>query len=185
MNRILFLDRDGVINHDAPTGIHSPAQWQAIPGSLEAIASLNRAGWQVFVMTNQSGIARQYYDLQALSDIHEKMLEELSSVGGCIQEIFFCPHGPDAGCDCRKPRPGMLLACQRKYGFPIEDVFFVGDKVSDVEAARAAGCQPLLVLTGQGAEARARLPEQSVPFFDDLDAVATWLLDRFPFPMES
>lgn len=178
MTRTIFLDRDGVINHDAPTGIHSPEAWRAIPGSLEAIASLNRAGWQVFVITNQSGIARGYYDLAALSDIHEKMQRELAAVGGFVQEIFFCPHSPEAGCACRKPNPGMLLQCQEKYGLTLSDTLFAGDKLSDIEAAQAVGAQPYLVLTGQGQEVDRRYPDLRVPMFADLAAAVASILQE-------
>lgn len=178
MTRIIFLDRDGVINHDAPTGIHSPEAWHPIPGSLEAIASLNRAGWQVFVITNQSGIARGYYDLAALSDIHEKMQKELASVGGYVEEIFFCPHLPQAGCACRKPKPGLLLQCQQKYGLTLSDTLFAGDKLSDIEAAQAVGAQPVLLLTGQGQEVFRRHPDLHVPVFADLAALAAAILQE-------
>lgn len=178
MNKTILLDRDGVINHDAPTGIHTPDMWRPIPGSLEAIASLNRAGWQVFVITNQSGIARQYYDLEALSDIHEKMMRELASLGGYIQEIFFCPHHPDEGCHCRKPKPGLFFRCRDKYDFQLEDVYYVGDKESDVKAARAAGCHPLLVLTGHEQSIADQPFLSDVPVFPDLAAVAAFILQQ-------
>jgi D-glycero-D-manno-heptose 1,7-bisphosphate phosphatase len=178
MNKNIILDRDGVINFDAPTGIHSPDMWQPIPGSLMAVADLNRAGWQVFVITNQSGIARGYYDLAALSDIHEKMMRELSAVGGYIQEIFFCPHHPGDSCLCRKPRPGLFFQCRDRYGFSLEDVYYVGDKLSDVQAAKAAGCRPILVMTGQGSEALQHSPAVDVDIFPDLAAVAAFLLQQ-------
>ena len=176
MMRSLILDRDGVINQDAPTGIHNPSMWKAIPGSLEAIADLNRAGWQVFVITNQSGIARRYYSLEDLSDIHEKMMRELAAVGGFVQEIFFCPHHPDEGCACRKPKPGLFEQCRNKYNVDLENVYFVGDKVSDLEAAVAAGCRPALVLTGYGKTVSEEHALAGVPVFADLAAFAAFLI---------
>jgi D-glycero-D-manno-heptose 1,7-bisphosphate phosphatase len=147
MKKIIILDRDGVINYDSPAYIKSPEEWLAIPGSLEAIADLNRAGYHVVVATNQSGIARQYYDVAMLDRIHEKMLRELAAVGGYIDEIFFCPHLPEADCLCRKPKPGLLQQIKEKYQLNLSEVFFIGDKLTDVVAGKAVGCKPLLVLT--------------------------------------
>lgn len=176
MMKTVILDRDGVINHDAPTGIHSTDMWQPIAGSLEAIALLNRAGWQVFVITNQSGIARRYYDLAALSDIHEKMMRALASVGGYIQEIFFCPHHPDDGCECRKPKPGLFFQCQQQYGFDLSDVYYIGDNITDIRAAEAARCKPMLVLTGKGQVTAASQDLADVPVFPDLATAATFIV---------
>src|SRR6185312_6787760 len=148
MKKFIILDRDGVINYDSVEYIKSPDEWHAIPGSLEAIAQLNRAGYYVMVVTNQSGIARRYYDIGMLDLIHEKMFAELAAVGGHIEEVFFCPHHPAENCRCRKPKPGLLYDIQKKYAVNLADVFLVGDKLSDVQAARTAGCKPLLVETG-------------------------------------
>lgn len=148
MKKIIILDRDGVINYDSAEYIKSPDEWHAIPGSLEAIAELNRAGFYVMIATNQSGIGRGYYDVATLDLVHEKMLAELAAVGGHIEEIFFCPHLPTENCLCRKPKPGLLQQIQKKYAVNLADVFFMGDKLSDVEAAKASGCKPLLLLTG-------------------------------------
>lgn len=178
-HKIMLLDRDGVINEDGPAGIHSPDMWKAIPHSLEAIASLNRAGWEVFVLTNQSGIARGYYDLADFSAVNEKMLQELAAVGGCIREIFYCPHHPDEHCTCRKPAPGMFQQLQQKYGIvSLHHAFFVGDKLSDIEAARAAGCQPVLVRTGQGENTRTQHPDLSIPCFSDLSSFAEHIINK-------
>ena len=146
----IILDRDGVINYDSDEYIKSPDEWHPIPGSLEAIAQLNRVGFRVLVATNQSGVARGYYDLEMLQLIHEKFLRELASVGGYIDEIFFCPHHPDEGCDCRKPKPGMIQQMLQKYSFNLQQTFFIGDSYSDIEMARSVGCKPILVLTGKG-----------------------------------
>ena len=141
----IILDRDGVINFDSDVYIKSPDEWVAIPGSLEAIADLNRAGFQVLVATNQSGVARGLYDLATLDMIHEKMQYELGKVGGYIDAIFFCPHHPDENCDCRKPKPGMLHAMREKFPIKFDETYFIGDKWTDMEAALSVGCKPLFI----------------------------------------
>lgn len=175
----VILDRDGVINFESDVYIKSPDEWLPIPGSLEAVAHLNRAGMRVLVATNQSGIARGYYDFATLDLIHEKMLNELASVGGYVEEIFFCPHHPDDGCVCRKPKPGLFIRMQEKYAFNLADTFFIGDSFSDVKAAHTAGCQPLLVLTGNGQKALEKYPELlNVPVFPDLAAAVEYVLSK-------
>ncbi len=146
MKKMIILDRDGIINYDSDEYIKSPDEWHAIPGSLEAIAQLNRAGFHVMIATNQSGIGRGYYDVEMLDLIHEKMFAELAAVGGHIDEIFFCPHLPSDHCHCRKPEPGLLLQIQQKYDIDLRTVYFIGDKWTDAQAAIAAHCNPLLVL---------------------------------------
>ena len=175
----IILDRDGVINFDSEHYIKSPDEWHPIPGSLEAIARLNRAGFRVLVATNQSGVSRGYYDVAMLDEIHEKLMRELASVGGHIEEFFFCPHLPDAGCGCRKPKPGMLEQIRDKYYLDLADTFFIGDSYVDVQAAQAVGCRPLLVMTGNGEVAIKKHPELSqIPTFNDLahavDYVVKW-----------
>ena len=169
----VILDRDGVINHD-PTGyIKSPEEWHPIAGSLEAIARFNRAGFQVLVASNQSGVGRGYYDLDALAKVHDKLHAMLATVGGEITEIFFCPHHPDEGCDCRKPQPGMFRQMQAKYAIDFAQTFFIGDSIGDVRAAEAVGCKPVLVLTGNGRDTLERYPELgNIPCFEDLAAAA-------------
>lgn len=168
----IILDRDGVINYDSDFYIKSPAEWIPIPGSLEAIARLNRYGYQVLIATNQSGIARGYYDFETLDLIHEKLMRELAAVGGYIQEIFICPHHPDQQCMCRKPKPGLLQQMQEKYPVHFSEMYFIGDSMRDVEAARAMGCKPLLVLTGKY---QAHNPSD-VPTFNDLAAAVDFVL---------
>lgn len=170
----IILDRDGVINYDSSAYIKSPAEWLPIPQSLEAIAALNRAGFRVLIATNQSGVARGYYDLDMLNQIHEKMHQALAAVGGSIEEIFFCPHHPDADCACRKPKPGMIYAMQQKYQLNLTETFFIGDSKGDVIAAQTAGCKPLLVLTGNG---RSTLKHYTtIPMFEDLHAAVQYIL---------
>ncbi|MHA7840782.1 MAG: D-glycero-beta-D-manno-heptose 1,7-bisphosphate 7-phosphatase [Gammaproteobacteria bacterium] len=147
---IILLDRDGVINEDSSHYIKSPAEWHPIPGSLEAIARLNKAGYKTIVTTNQSGIARGYYDENTLEKIHRTMQQALQAYGGNIDAIFICPHHPEAGCACRKPKPTLLLQALSQYNVEANSTVYIGDKWSDMEAAQAAGCQPILVQTGQG-----------------------------------
>ncbi len=175
----IILDRDGVINYDSDVYIKSPAEWLPIPGSLEAIAELNRHGFKVLIATNQSGVARGYYDLAMLDLIHEKMMGELAAVGGYVEEIFFCPHHPDEHCACRKPKPGMLYQIQKKYSVVLADTFFIGDSYVDVEAARTAGCKPLLVLTQKGKVSVEKYPDLlTIPSFPHLAAAVDYVLSR-------
>lgn len=174
---LVILDRDGVINVDSDSYIKSPAEWVAIPGSLEAIARLNHAGILVTVATNQSGLARGLFDINELNQIHAKFQAALARVGGHVDGIFFCPHGPDDGCDCRKPRPGMLLEIGRRFRVPLEQVPFIGDSPRDAEAALAAGAIPILLRTDKRQQALVKTAElQGLPVYDDLSAAVDALL---------
>lgn len=176
MTKAIILDRDGVINFDSLEYIKSPDEWLPIPGSLEAIAQFNRAGYAVFVATNQSGLARGYYDMETLDRIHEKFLHELASVGGHIEEIFFCPHHPDDACNCRKPKPGLFHRIAQQYHVKLGETFFVGDSWSDVQAATEVGCRPILVMTGNGKKTLAAHPElKDILQFTNLAAAADYL----------
>jgi len=174
--KLLILDRDGVINHDSDAYIKSLDEWIPIPGAIEAIARLSRAGWTVAVATNQSGIARGYYPLETLDAMHARLRERVAEQGGDVGLIVHCPHGPDDGCDCRKPKPGMLLQIAEHYGVPLGGIWFVGDSSGDLEAARAVDCQPVLVRTGKGERTLAKGVPGGVLVFDDLAAVANHLL---------
>lgn len=153
--KLVILDRDGTINEDRDDYIKSPAEWKPIPGSLEAIARLTQAGHRVVVATNQSGIGRGLFDTAALNAIHEALQRAVQQAGGRIDAIFFCPHADAAGCECRKPRPGMLLEIGRRLNVPLAGVPMVGDALRDLQAAAAAGARPVLVLTGKGGKTRA------------------------------
>jgi len=148
--KLVILDRDGVINEDSDAHIRSPDEWNPIPGSLEAIARLNREGWRVVLATNQSGLSRKYFDISMLNLIHAKLHRQLAEVGGSIEAIFICPCLPDSDCDCYKPNPGMLLDISERLHIALDEVPFIGDSLRDVEAARNAGAQPWLVRTGNG-----------------------------------
>ena len=148
--KLAILDRDGVINEDSDDYIKTPDEWLPVPGSLEAIARLSRAGWRVIVASNQSGIARGYFSMETLNAIHAKMRWELARAGGYLDAIFVCPHGPDDGCRCRKPAPGLFEDIAYRYDASLRNVPAVGDSLRDLQAATALGCSPWLVRSGKG-----------------------------------
>jgi D-glycero-D-manno-heptose 1,7-bisphosphate phosphatase len=170
--KLIILDRDGVINYDSDQFIKSPQEWRPIEGSLEAIALLNQFGWRVVVATNQSGVGRGLFDMDTLAAIHEKMHRSLAQTGGRIDAIFFCPHAADSKCACRKPKPGMLLEIASRFNVDLADVPVVGDSLRDLQAADAAGAQPVLVRTGKGTrtEADPALP-RGARIYDNLAAM--------------
>jgi D-glycero-D-manno-heptose 1,7-bisphosphate phosphatase len=175
--QLVILDRDGVINEDSADYIKSPEEWIPIPGSLEAIARLHRAGWHVIVATNQSGIARKLFDPDALVRIHEKMRRSVSDAGGLIDAIFFCPHGPHDNCNCRKPRPGLFLDIARRLRISLNGIPAIGDTLQDLHAAKAAGARPILVRTGKGAATLDTYDSAIVvPVYDNLACAVDDLL---------
>ena len=147
--KLVILDRDGVINEDSDDFIKSPAEWRPIPGSLEAIVKLKHAGFRVAVASNQSGLARGLFDYDTLFAIHDKMTRMLADIGTQLDGIFFCPHGPDDGCACRKPGTGLLDDIARRFGVSIKGVPFIGDSDTDMQAAQSAGARPIFVRTGK------------------------------------
>jgi D-glycero-D-manno-heptose 1,7-bisphosphate phosphatase len=175
--KLVILDRDGVINHDSPEFIKSPAEWIPIPGSLEAIARLNQAGYRVVVASNQSGIARELFDMTTLNAIHQKMHAAAQLVGADIDAIFFCPHAAIDNCDCRKPKPGMYEEIAKRFKVSLKGVPTVGDSLRDLQAGFITGCAPYLVLTGKGEKTLAigGLPP-GTQVFPDLAAMVTAFL---------
>ena len=175
--KLVILDRDGVINHDSDHFIKNPDEWKPIPGSLEAIARFNQAGYRVVIATNQSGIGRGLFDMAMLNTIHDKLYRSLAQVGGRIDALFYCPHAADLNCQCRKPRPGMLEEIGRRFNSPLQGVPAIGDALRDLEAAAAVGAQPMLVLTGKGQRTHETggLPEGTL-VFQDLAAAAKQVL---------
>jgi D-glycero-D-manno-heptose 1,7-bisphosphate phosphatase len=180
--KLVILDRDGTINEDSAEFVKSPAEWEPLPGALEAIARLNHAGWHVVVASNQSGLGRGLFDVDMLNAIHAKMHKALAGVGGRIDAVFYCPHAPTEGCRCRKPESGLFEQIGERYGVDLADVPAVGDTLRDVQAGSAVGCQPHLVLTGKGAAFRNRaLPEgfpANTQVHEDLAAFVGALLAR-------
>ena len=175
--RLIILDRDGVINYDSEHFIKSPDEWRAIPGSLEAIARLNHAGYRVVVATNQSGIGRGLFDMAMLNAIHEKMHRALAHAGARVDAIFFCPHTADAKCECRKPRPGMLVEIGKRFNAELTGVPCIGDSLRDLVSAEAVGGVPMLVLTGKGEKTlrEGNFPKNTVIFPDLAFAVSALL----------
>ncbi len=174
--KLVILDRDGTINHDSDQYVKSLREWRPLPGSVDAIARLTQAGYRVVVATNQSGIARGLFDTSTLISIHDALQRAVAQAGGRIDAFFFCPHAADSACECRKPRPGMLLEIGRRFNVSLGDAYMVGDAQRDLEAAAAAGARPILVLTGKGEKTHAegKLPA-GTEVFADLSAFAAKL----------
>lgn len=177
MMKMIILDRDGVINQDSPAFIKSPAEWIPIPGSLEAIARLNQAGYRVVIASNQSGIARELFDMTILNAIHQKLHHHAQQVGATIDAIFFCPHAAIDNCDCRKPKAGMFEEIGKRFKISLRGVPTVGDSLRDLQAGFVSGCAPYLVLTGKGQKTfeTGGLPP-GTQVFADLAAMVTVLL---------
>ncbi len=176
--RLIVLDRDGVINRDSRHFVKSPDEWQPLPGSVEAIAELSRAGFTVTVASNQSGLARGLFDRNALRAMHRKLRRLVAANGGRIDRIVVCPHGPDDRCSCRKPAPGLLRRLGRHYGVAMKDVPVIGDSLRDLQAAVAVDARPVLVLTGNGRRTRRALTGDlaGIDVFDDLASAADALI---------
>lgn len=174
---VVFLDRDGVINVEGGYLVR-PEDLHSLPGSLEAIAALCEAGWRIVVYTNQSGVGRGYMTAEALDAIHDRLRCEVGKCGGYLTGIYACIHAPDAGCDCRKPKPGLLLQAARDHDLDLSASFAVGDSPRDIGAGHSAGCRTVLVLTGHtniynAADFPAPQPDHVFP---TLHAFVTWLL---------
>lgn len=176
--KVLVLDRDGVINRDSPDYIKSPDEWSPLPGSIDAIARASRAGHAIAVASNQSGVGRGLFDLDTLSAIHARMIEAVEDAGGRIDLIAFCPHRPDEGCECRKPKVGLLQRIESELNVSLAGHWMVGDSMKDVQAARAMRMQAVLVRTGNGAEVEKQPGLDDVFVFDDLAAAIDALLDK-------
>ncbi len=145
----VFLDRDGVLNRDSDDFIRTPDELELLPGAMESVARLNAAGFQCIVITNQSGIARGLFGEDALTALHDKLNAEMAAGGAKLDGIYYCPHGPDDGCDCRKPATGMILQAVREHNIDLSRSWLVGDRPGDIECGAAAGCRTILALTGK------------------------------------
>ena len=182
--KLVILGRDGILNEYREGHVTAPEEWHPVPGALEAVSRINHAGWHTVVATNQSGIGRGMIDMSAVNAVHAHMNRQMQVQGARIDAVFFCPHTPEDNCDCRKPKPGLLLDIGRRYAVDLSHVPVVGDTARDLIAAQAAGCEPHLVLSGRaagfGPEQVAALLAQ-VPgarAHDSLDAFANFLLRR-------
>lgn len=176
--KVIILDRDGVINQDSDNYIKSEEEWNPLDGSIEAIAKLSKAGWIVTVATNQSGVARGYYNLATLNAMHSKLRALVEAKGGRVGLISYCPHSPDDGCYCRKPNIGLLQQIADYYHVDLKKVYFVGDSITDLLAAKKAHCQPILVKTGKGLTTLKQGIDNNVLVFDNLSKVADYLLAK-------
>ncbi|MBT6538535.1 MAG: D-glycero-beta-D-manno-heptose 1,7-bisphosphate 7-phosphatase [Francisellaceae bacterium] len=150
MNNFVLLDRDGVINYDSDTYIKTPDEFNIIPSSLEAIQLLYNAGFKIIVITNQSGLNRGYFSQSSLNAIHQKLHSVVESVGAKIEHIYICPHTPDENCACRKPKATLILQAIDDYNINTKDLYFIGDKLADIDSGQNAGINSALVLTGKG-----------------------------------
>lgn len=186
--KLIILDRDGVINQDRDDFVKSADECVPIVGSIDAIARLHTAGFTVVVATNQSGLARGKFDLDDLEAMHGKLTDLVEAKGAELGAIFYCPHAPDDNCKCRKPLPGMLDAIEAEFNTSVESLFFIGDRLCDLQAAVAKSCQPILVKTGKGSTTLAQLTDTSlqsqtpiitleqVQVFDDLASAVDFIL---------
>ncbi len=181
-DRLVILDRDGVINRDSDEYIKSLAEWIPYPSAIQAIARLSQAGWTVAVATNQSGIARGYYTEATLAEMHARLCHLVAEAGGNIAHIAWCPHGPDDRCHCRKPHPGLLAQIRDALHLgELSGSWMVGDSLRDLQAGDAMGCRRVLVRSGKGERtlekhAELEAPESDTLVFDDLAGFVSWLL---------
>jgi D-glycero-D-manno-heptose 1,7-bisphosphate phosphatase len=175
--KIVVLDRDGVINQDSDDYIKKADEWIPIPGSIEAIARLKNAGYQVAVATNQSGIGRGFYSERVLHEMHKKLHDLLATyTDGEIDLIVYCPHRPDDGCNCRKPKSGLLDQIAEQLQVDLESCWMIGDSLKDLQVALTHKMRPVLVRTGKGrlTEEKGGLPENTL-IFEDLSAAVVQL----------
>lgn len=164
-NRLIILDRDGVINEDSDSFVKSLAEWIPIPGSIEAIANLSKAGYIIAIATNQSGIGRGLFKLDDLQLMHNKLCSMVEELGGHIDGIFYCPHKPDDNCNCRKPKSGLIDAIETELSITAQGAYIVGDSVRDLEAGLHKNCVPVLVKTGKGEKSLASLQSNNLSLF--------------------
>ena len=166
--KLVILDRDGVINFDSDKYVKTPAEWRAIPGSIEAIARLNQIGYRVAIATNQAGIGRGLFDMATFNAINDKMMEMVFRHGGRIDALFFCPHTAEENCGCRKPKTGMFEEIAARFHVELKGVPCVGDSLRDLQAAESVGGQPILVLTGKGRKTQddGGIPKKTVVLSD-------------------
>lgn len=178
---IIILDRDGVINQDSDAYVKAVDEWIPLPGSIKAVAALSKAGFKIFVATNQSGIGRGYYDEATLAAMHEKMLNLIHAEGGSVEGIQYCPHRPDDQCHCRKPKSGMIEAIEERLGmdFTQQPAIMVGDSLRDLQAGRARGCAPVLVLTGNGRDTQYKDIDFNFDVYTDLAAFAVAIIQTY------
>ncbi len=177
----VFLDRDGVINENRADYVKSWEELQLLPGALEALRTLANTPFAVVVVSNQAAVNRGLLNRQTLEEMHQRLWAVVTAAGGQLDAIYYCPHRPDETCTCRKPQPGMLLQAADHLHLALEQSYLVGDAITDLEAAVAAGVQPLLVRTGRGREHAVLLDQQShviCPVVNDLREAVAWITER-------
>lgn len=187
--QLVILDRDGVINEDSDDYVKNVDEFQLIDGSAEAIARMHQAGLTVVIATNQSGLARGYFELEDLEAMHAKLTHAVEAAGGEIGGIFYCPHGPDDNCNCRKPLPGLVDAIEAEFDCKASESPLVGDSLRDLQAGIAKGCQPILVKTGKGERTLTKLQSEAMeetgialdtlPIFDNLAQAADYIIEQY------
>ncbi len=182
LEKVVFLDRDGVINKDSPDYIKNWSEFEFLPGSRQALEKLFLGGFAAIIITNQSMINRKMVSRDALADIHARMKAAVRSGGGLIKDIFFCPHTPDEHCNCRKPKPGMIFWAKETYRIKIDSAYMIGDSAKDIECAHNAGCgHAILVKTGNGTQAEKILTQKNIypdHVAADLLAAVNWITAR-------
>jgi len=185
VRRAVFLDRDGTINEEV-SYLDDPDRLRLIPGAADAIRLLNEAGILAIVVSNQAGIGRGYFSAATVEAIHGRLAEQLAAQGARLDGVYYCPHHPSEGCDCRKPKAGMLVRAAREHGIDVRRAFVVGDKASDLEAGQRVGCRTVLVLTGYGEQARESFNKATLDMTSfqpdhvskDLRGVVEWVLEQ-------
>ena len=189
LKKVVFLDRDGTINRDSPDYIKSREEFEFLPGSLEAIKNLTLNGFDNFVITNQSAVPRKLMTLKELEAVHHMMVDAVARSGGEIKDIFYCPHMPEDGCDCRKPEPGMIYQAREKYAIDLSTAVMVGDSLRDIECARRAGCgKAVLVKTGLKDDVAKKLRSRQVRVdfvAKDLCEAAEWIINNHKLEKET
>lgn len=184
--KLIVIDRDGTLNPVPDVYVRGAAEWQPMPGAMEAVARLNHAGWHVVVATNQSGLGRGLFDIATLNEVHARLHKALAAARARVDAVFFCPHGPEDGCSCRKPAPGLLQQISRRMGTPLAQIIAAGDAVRDAQAAAAAGCEPHLLLTGRSLSYRDGSRPEGLPpqtrCHLDLGAFADFVIARGTVP---
>jgi len=179
---IIILDRDGVINEQPGDHVTSADDWTPIPGSIEAMAQLSQAGYQLAIATNQNGLALGLFDLDDLEAMHAKLRALVEDAGGEVAGIFYCPHSEEDHCRCRKPNTGLLDAIEAEFDTNLHDCYFVGDQLKDLQCAVAKGCKPVLVRSGRGEQTLQALiatPDAALSattVFDDLQKFSAFVL---------
>jgi D-glycero-D-manno-heptose 1,7-bisphosphate phosphatase len=183
LKKVVFLDRDGTINRNSPDYIKSREEFEFLPGSLKAIERFTASGFSVIIITNQSAVPRKLISVEQLEDMHHMMKQIVETNAGEIMDIFYCPHMPDEGCDCRKPEPGLIFQARDKHRIDITHTVMVGDSAKDIECGHHAGCgKTVLVKTGNFAETQQSLAEKGiVPDYvaRDLYEAAEWIISNF------